>query len=110
MASAQSAPAIGSNNDQEPPATAKEFLSAVYKRELRLYLPNLNTPIDLTAIYSSRLDAPHPDEARSSQEPQPIRSRYVRVGDDVDGDGDGDGNDDDEVIRRRTFGHNLGFC
>ena len=48
-----------------------------------------------------------PDQVKSRK---PIRSRYVRIGDDVDGDGDGDGNDDDEVIRRRTFGHKLGFC
>ena len=63
MASAQPAPAIGNNNDQEPPATAKELLSAVFKCELGLYLLNLNTPIDLTAIYSSRLKSAHPDEA-----------------------------------------------
>ena len=75
-------PAIGNNNGREPPATAKEFLSTVFKRKLGLYLLNFNSSIDLTAIYSSRLDAPHPDEARSSQEPQThslaIRSRWRR--------------------------------
>ena len=73
-------PSIGNNNGQETPSTTKEFLSMVSKREPGLYLFNLNIPIDLTAIYSSRLNTPYPDEAvRSSQEPQThslaIRSR-----------------------------------
>ena len=82
MASAQPTPAIGSNNDQEPLETPQRFLSAVFDRELGLCLLDINTPIDLTAIYSSRPNIPYPDGARSSQEPQThslaIRSRWGR--------------------------------